>query len=87
MGIVDRVTKRLRYAIIGQNSSGVDMSKLISVTEAANQTGFSRAYFKKLLSNGRLKGQKVGHFWAIDSDDLDKFMSKPRKKGRPSIDK
>jgi len=63
------------------------MAKLISVTEAANKTGLSRAYFKKLLVQKQLKGEKIGNFWAIDSADLDRFLSKPRKIGRPRLDK
>jgi len=87
MGIIDRVAKRLGRGIIGQNSSEVVMSKLISVTEAANKTGLSRAYFKKLLVQRRIKGEKIGSFWAIDSADLERFLSTPRKIGRPLIDK
>jgi excisionase family DNA binding protein len=62
------------------------MPKLISVTQAAKQTGFSTAYIKRLLAAGRIKGQKIGSFWAIDQGDLQRFCNTPRKVGRPPVD-
>ena len=81
------VAKRLGRGIIGQNSSEVVMSKLISVTEAVKETGFSRAYIKRLLVQGRVKGEKIGSYWAIDQEDLQRFYTTPRKTGRPPLDK
>jgi excisionase family DNA binding protein len=88
MGIIDRVAKRLGRGIMGQNSSEVDMPKrLISVTEAAKETGLSLAYLRRLVATGRVKGQKIGSCWAIEYEALHKFLSKPRKIGRPPLDK
>jgi excisionase family DNA binding protein len=87
MGIIDRVAKRLGRAIMVKNSSEVVMPKLISVTEAVKETGFSRAYIKRLLVQGRVKGERIGSYWAIEQEDLQRFYKTPRKIGRPPIDK
>jgi len=84
---LEGVAKRLGHGIMGQNSSEVVMPKLISVTEAAKETGFSRAYIKRLLAQGRVKGEKIGSYWAIDKQDLQRFHRTPRKIGRPPVDK
>ena len=81
------VAKRLGRGIIGQNGSEVAMPKLISVTEAAKETGLSLAYLRKLVAAGQVKGQKIGSYWAIEYEALQKFLSKPRKIGRPPLDK
>jgi len=88
MGIIDRVAKRLGRGIIGQNSCEVVMAKLISVTEAAKLSGFTVGYIRRLLIEGRLKGQKIGSFWVIDGKEFERFLAKPRPTGRPpTIDK
>ena len=73
--------------IIEQNSNEVVMGKLISVTEAAKQSKFTVGYIRRLLIERRLKGQKIGSFWVIDSQELKRFLAKPRPTGRPPIDK
>jgi excisionase family DNA binding protein len=87
MGIIDRVAKRLGRGIMGRNINEVVMGKLISVTEAARQSGFTVGYIRRLLIEGRLKGKKVGSFWAIDSKELERFLANPRPTGRPPLDK
>ena len=88
MGIIDRVAKRIGRGIMGQNSSEVDMPKrLISVTEAAKETGLSLAYIRRLVAEHRIKGEKIGSFWVIDWNDMKRFLATPRDKGRPPLDK
>lgn len=80
-----RLVKRVT---MGQNTSEVVMAKLISVTEAARHSGFTVGYIRRLLIEGRLKGEKVGSFWVIDIQELERFLAQPRPTGRPpSIDK
>lgn len=86
--IGDRVAKWLRRGIMGQNSSEVAMpNQFISVTQAATEYGFSVAYIRKLVAQGRVKGEKIGSYWGIRRNDLERFLSKPRKIGRPRLDK
>ena len=88
MGIIDKIAKRLGRGIIGQNnSSEVAMPKLISVSQAVELTGFSRAYIKKLAAQRKVKAEKIGSYWAIDQADLQRFHTIPRKMGRPPLDK
>lgn len=82
------VAKRLGRGIIRQNSSEVEMPKqFISVTEASRETGLSLAYLRRLVTEGRIKGEKIGSYWAIERKDLRRFLAKPRKIGRPPLDK
>ena len=57
---------------------------LISVTEAAEKLGVTRGRIRQLISDGRLKATKVGHYWAIDTQDLAALQR--RKPGRPRKD-
>jgi excisionase family DNA binding protein len=87
-GIIDKIAKRFGRGIMSENSSEVAMPKrLISVTEAAKETGLSLAYLRRLVAAGSVKGQKIGSYWAIEYEALQKFLSKPRKIGRPPLDK
>lgn len=87
VGLIDRVAKWLRRGIMGQNSSGVAMPKLISVTQAAKNSGLSVAYIRRLVATGKVKGEKIGAYWVIKQNDLQRFLATPRKTGRPSLDK
>jgi excisionase family DNA binding protein len=82
------VAKRLGRGIMGENSSEVAMPKrLMSITEAAKETGLSLSYLRRLVTEGRIKGEKIGSYWALDRRDLQRFLANPRKIGRPPIDK
>jgi len=90
MGIIDRLATALWRVSITEsreNSSGVVMAQLISVTEAAKQSGVTVGYIRRMLIEGRIKGQKIGTFWAIDSRELARFIARPRRIGRPPLDK
>jgi len=44
------------------------MSKLISVSEYAELTGKDPGNIRRLLSSGRLKGEKIGNQWVLSDD-------------------
>ena len=57
----------------------------LSVTEAAIILNLTRSRVHKLISEARIKAQKIGNFWTINEDDLQKFMLRPRTPGRPVV--
>lgn len=44
------------------------MGKLLSVSEYAAKTGKDSGNLRKLIAQGRLPAQKIGHQWVIDED-------------------
>ena len=61
---------------------------LLSVTEAAKQSGLSRERIRKLLTEGRLMGTKIDDVtWLVNSQALQAYIESPRKSGRPRKDR
>ena len=48
----------------------------ISVQAAAEFSGYSLQYIRRLLRNGRLAGLKVGQVWLIDKSAFVDYLSK-----------
>jgi len=44
------------------------MGKLLSVSEYAAKTGKDSGNLRKLIAQGRLPAQKIGHQWVIDEE-------------------
>ena len=40
----------------------------ITVQDAANFSGYSLQYLRRLLRNGKMAGLKIGQVWLIDKD-------------------
>lgn len=53
----------------------------ISTTEAAERSGLSPHYLRKLLKEGKLEGTQLIRSWIIYTDSLEKFLATPRKSG------
>ena len=53
----------------------------ISTTEAAERSGLTPHYLRKLLKDGKLEGTQLIRSWVIYTDSLDKFLATPRKSG------
>jgi len=58
------------------------MERWLSVSQAAKQWEKSAVYIRKMVRNGRIKGQKVGNTWVVDEDSIKEFMASERKVGR-----
>jgi excisionase family DNA binding protein len=43
--------------------------KIYSVKEASEKLGIEASYLRRLLENGVVKGQKLGHDWVVLSLD------------------
>ena len=59
-------------------------SKLWSVSELADASGFTGQYIRLLLSQRKIKGQKAGNQWVISDDVARAFLSDVVKKRRES---
>jgi excisionase family DNA binding protein len=52
----------------------VVLNNLISVKEAAEWSGYSLQYLRRLLRRGTLEGIKIGQVWLIEKEILDIYM-------------
>lgn len=67
---------------------GYDMAEeYVTSQEAAKIADVSPSRIRQLLLKGRLKGRHFGRDWQVELASLRDFASKPRKTGRPRIDK
>lgn len=55
-------------------SPEVVLEKLISVKAAAECSGYSIQYLRRLLRNGRLEGIKIGQVWLIQVASFDHYL-------------
>lgn len=53
----------------------------LSVPQAAHRLNLKPAMVRRHCQQGNLPAVKVGSTWVIDPDDLEKFASKPRRRG------
>ena len=56
----------------------------ITLKQAVDDTGLSRAYIGRLASLGIIKGRKIGPMWVIDSDSLTGYTRQYHKPGPKS---
>jgi excisionase family DNA binding protein len=54
--------------------------RIYLVTELAKKAGVSQAYIRRLLANGRIKGEKVGGVWTITKKEVDKYLKSREKR-------
>jgi excisionase family DNA binding protein len=59
-------------------SPEVVLEKHISVKAAAECTGYSIQYPRRLLRNGRLEGIKIGQLWLIEMASFDRYLRNGR---------
>jgi excisionase family DNA binding protein len=46
----------------------------ISVKDAAEFSGYSLQYLRRLLRNGKIEGFKIGQVWLIEIDTFEKYV-------------
>lgn len=52
------------------------LGNCISVYAAAEYSGYSLQYLRRLLRLGKLAGMKLGQLWLIDKDAFDAYLEK-----------
>ncbi len=56
-------------------------TRLISVRQAADLSGFETSHIRKLLAKGKLDGVKLGRDWWTTSDAVEAYLRTERKPG------
>lgn len=69
---------------MSDGSDSVDSNTLMSVAEVAQMLNVTDSRVRQLLLAGQLSGQRVGRDWVVLRADVVAFMSRPRRRGRPS---
>jgi len=57
------------------------LDDLISLSEAANISGLSTAFLRRLVSNGQIWGVKVGRNWVTTEKVIQEYLARDRKRG------
>jgi excisionase family DNA binding protein len=58
-----------------QTSKPLILDNIISVKAAAEYSGYSSQYLRRLLRLGKLAGLKLGQMWLIDMDSFELYLS------------
>lgn len=59
------------------------LGDFISVSEAMERAGYTRAYVIRLVREGRVEGVKLANNWLVYWPSLEHYMSHRRGPGRP----
>ena len=57
------------------------IGKTISVEEAAERSGFTTGWLRRLLIRGEIAGIKVGRDWRLTPEALQAYLDKDRRPG------
>ena len=63
------------------------LDDLITIQEATKHYKLSGSYLRRLISQNRIRGRKLGTTWILDPASIEAFLKTERKRGRPFIDK
>lgn len=58
-------------------------SELISVTRAAELSGLTPGYIRRLLRDKRIEGKRLGRDWFTTEEALREYLKEERRPGRP----
>ena len=56
--------------------SPIVLNNLISVKDAADFSGYSQQYIRRLLRSGKLAGLKISQVWLIDKSAFEDYFMK-----------
>ncbi len=62
-----------------ESSKPLILDNIISVKAAAEYSGYSSQYLRRLLRLGKLAGLKLGQVWLIDVDSFELYLSEVGK--------
>jgi len=57
-------------------TSPVVLNNLISIKEAAECSGYSLQYLRRLMRTGKLAGIKLGQVWLIQMESFGEYLAK-----------
>lgn len=60
-----------------------DLSLYVTTKQAAEIMGVAPDHVNRLLIGGKLRGQKLGHYWLVYVPSIEKYDSTKAPGGRP----
>ena len=60
---------------MSSQTSPIVLNNLISVREAAVNSGYNPQYLRRLLRAGKLVGRKLGQVWLIQIDSFEAYLA------------
>jgi len=79
--------KELRKRMNQTTTKSPDPPEWITTTEAAELTGYARAYFRQLIQRGRLhQVEKRGRDWFLSKDEVLAYSKKMKELGSAKHD-
>ena len=64
-----------------------NLSDYLTTRQAAELLGVDRTHINRLLIDGKLKGQKIGHNWMVFRPSLEEYQPPKELGGRPRLGK
>jgi len=61
----------------------MNLSKYVTTRQAAEMLGTDDSNIRHLLTEERLRGKRMGHYWLVYTPSLEKYLAKKSKRGRP----
>jgi excisionase family DNA binding protein len=58
----------------------------ITTSQAAEMTGYARAYLRQLIHKGRLQGRKLGRDWILSKEEVLTYAKKMQQLGPAKYD-
>mgnify|MGYP001793565374 CR=1 FL=1 len=77
ISIVDRLAGMVEMLIARGNKKPtvpIEAKILLTLDEAQQLTGLSKAYLRSAIEQGNLKGKQIGKSWRVKRSDLDDFV-------------
>lgn len=56
--------------------------KLLTASEAAKELGKTAGRIRQLISDGKMKAEKKGRDWLIDSKEVERAKKRPHQRNR-----
>ena len=63
------------------NGEQPSLDELISVSSASELSGLSQSYIRRLISQGKIWGMKLGRNWVTTEQAVMEFLAQDRKPG------
>ena len=75
---------RIGYNVTRKIHLGRLMDRSLMAQEAADRLGYTVKHLYRLLNSGKVKGQRVGHIWLIDPQEVERIKDLQGPGGRLS---
>jgi excisionase family DNA binding protein len=75
------VLVRMRYNVSSERHEGL-VDKPLTTQEAAAELGYSVRHLYRLLDDGTIQGERFGHVWMIDRQEVERIKALQGPGGR-----